>query len=157
MDLPAEDPTATFENHADIVAATIDAETDEEPVLVGHSLAGLTIPLAAARRSVRHLMFLCALLPVPGKSLVEQLASEPEMVLPDYVKGLSEPDAQNRTRWIDFEIARDSLYSDCDPRMHEPRLIGSVRKGERATPNRAHSARCPTSRRPTYAAPRTRL
>ena len=23
--------------------------------------------------------------------------------------------AQNRTQWIDFEIARDSLYSDCDP------------------------------------------
>jgi pimeloyl-ACP methyl ester carboxylesterase len=60
-------------------------------------------------------MFLCALLPAPGKSLVEQLASEPEMVLPDYVKGLSEPDEQNRTRWIDFEIARDSLYPDCDP------------------------------------------
>jgi pimeloyl-ACP methyl ester carboxylesterase len=115
VDLPAEDPTATFENYADIVSATIDAETDEEPVLVGHSLGGLTIPLAAARRSVRRLMFVCALLPVPGKSLVEQLASEPEMVLPDYVKGLSEPDAQNRTRWIDFEIARDSLYPDCDP------------------------------------------
>jgi pimeloyl-ACP methyl ester carboxylesterase len=64
---------------------------------------------------VRHLVFLCALIPVPGTSLVEQLASEPDMVLPDYVKGLGPPDAQNRTQWIDFEIARDSLYHDCAP------------------------------------------
>jgi pimeloyl-ACP methyl ester carboxylesterase len=115
VELPAEDATATFDSYADIVAATIDAETDEEPVLVGHSLAGLTIPLAAAMRPIRHLVFLCALIPEPGKSFVDQLAVEPEMLLPDYVKGLSEPDAQNRTQWIDFEIARESLYPDCDP------------------------------------------
>jgi pimeloyl-ACP methyl ester carboxylesterase len=83
VDLPAEDPRATFPNYAEIVSATIDAETAEEPVLVGHSLSGLTIPLVAARRPVSHLVFVCALIPVPGKSLVEQLVAEPNMVLPD--------------------------------------------------------------------------
>lgn len=115
VDLPAEDAAATFQTYADIVVATIDAETDRAPVLVGHSLAGLTIPLVAARRPVRHLVFLCALIPVPGKSFIDQLATEPDMLLPDYVKGLSQPDAENRTWWSDFAIACESLYGDCDP------------------------------------------
>jgi hypothetical protein len=44
--------------------------TGEGLVLVGHSLAGLTIPLvAAADRRVRHLVYLAAMLPEPGRSV----------------------------------------------------------------------------------------
>ena len=75
MDLPCEDAAATFEAYADVVVGALEAEELEEVVVVGHSLAGLTIPIVAARRAVSRLIYLCALVPIPGRSLVEQLES----------------------------------------------------------------------------------
>ena len=49
----------------------------DEPVLVGHSMGGLVIPLVAARRPVRRLIFLAAMLPSPGRSANEQRGAEP--------------------------------------------------------------------------------
>jgi hypothetical protein len=40
-------------------------------------MAGLVIPIVAARRPIRKLVFLAALLPSPGKSANHQRASEP--------------------------------------------------------------------------------
>ena len=53
MELPLEDSTATFDTYADIVCAALD-DCDDDIVLVGHSYAGNTIPLVAARRPLRH-------------------------------------------------------------------------------------------------------
>jgi pimeloyl-ACP methyl ester carboxylesterase len=60
-------------------AATVDAALDphDRPVLVGHSMAGLVVPLVAARRPVERLIFLSAMLPSPGRSANEQRAVEP--------------------------------------------------------------------------------
>ena len=60
-------------------AATVDAALNpaSEPVLVGHSMGGLVIPLVAARRPVRRLIFLAAMLPSPGRSANDQRGSEP--------------------------------------------------------------------------------
>jgi Asp-tRNA(Asn)/Glu-tRNA(Gln) amidotransferase A subunit family amidase len=44
-------------------------------VLVGHSLGGLTVPLVAASRPVRRLVFLCGLIPELGRSLVDQVTA----------------------------------------------------------------------------------
>ena len=63
VDLPAEDPDATFETYAQAVA---DAIPDDDTTVVGHSLSGLTIPLVAAHRRVRGLVYLCGLVPIPG-------------------------------------------------------------------------------------------
>ena len=113
VDLPCDDATATFVTYADVVVDALEAEADEV-VLVGHSLGGYTIPLVAARRPVRRLVYLCSLIPIPGRSFVEQLASEPDMLLPEYQAGLSEPDAEGRRRWVDEAIARQVFYADCD-------------------------------------------
>ena len=51
-------------------------------MLVGHSLAGLTIPLVAARRPVRRLVFLCAVVPEFGRSLADQVAADPDLYHP---------------------------------------------------------------------------
>ena len=59
VDLPAEDPEAGAAEYA-AVAVTAFADADEDLVLVGHSLGGLTIPLIAASRPVRQLIFLAA-------------------------------------------------------------------------------------------------
>lgn len=109
MDLPCDDASASFEIYADVVCAALNA-CDEDVVLVEHSLGGPTVALVAARRPVRHLVYLCAAVPDIGRSIFD----EPDMVNPLYVQGLSEPDAQNRTTWIDFEIARALICADCD-------------------------------------------
>jgi pimeloyl-ACP methyl ester carboxylesterase len=113
VDLPGDDPTATFETYADHVLRAL-ANEREELVLVGHSLGGMTIPLVAARRPVRRLIYLAAFVPVPGRSFAEQLADEPDTVLPDARAGLGERDEQGRSRWIDEAVAQRVLYADCD-------------------------------------------
>src|SRR5262245_59992007 len=82
------------------------------------TLAGNTVPLVAARRSVRHLVYLSAVIPDIGTSFFDQMRDEP-MLNPGYVKGLSEPDTQNRTRWVDLELAREVLFADCDESTSE--------------------------------------
>jgi pimeloyl-ACP methyl ester carboxylesterase len=113
MDLPIEDGSASFEDYADVVCASLDGCGDDV-VVVGHSFGGLTIPLVAARRPVRHLVYLCALVPKIGRNFYDQVADEPEMVNLDFREGCTEPDAQLRMRWIDLELLRALFYADCD-------------------------------------------
>lgn len=115
MDLPLEDSSATFDTYADVVCAALD-DCGDDVVLVGHSYAGNTIPLVAARRPVRHLVYLCAMIPDIGRSLAEQLTDRPEMLNPIFKRGLSELDEQLRQGWTDLDIAREVFYGDCDPR-----------------------------------------
>ena len=61
MDLPCDDPEATFEGYADAVEAALGDAAD--PVLVGHSLGGATLPFVARRRPVRLLVYLCGVIP----------------------------------------------------------------------------------------------
>lgn len=61
MDLPSDDPAATFDDYADVVGGELEAHGGDDVVVVGHSLAGLTIPLVAARQRVSRLVYLCAL------------------------------------------------------------------------------------------------
>ncbi len=75
VDLPITDPTAGAAAYADVVAAAI--QPGSEPVVVGHSMGGLVIPLVAERLPVRRLVFLAAMLPQPGASIAEQRKIEP--------------------------------------------------------------------------------
>ena len=75
IDLPISDPAAGASEYADAIEAQVD--WSEPPAIVGHSSAGLTIPIVAARRPVRQLVFLAAMLPKPGMSVNEQRAAEP--------------------------------------------------------------------------------
>jgi pimeloyl-ACP methyl ester carboxylesterase len=75
MDLPISDPMLGAADYAKTIEDALDPET--EPIVVGHSMAGLVIPLVAANRPVRRLVFLAAFLPAPGKSANDQRATEP--------------------------------------------------------------------------------
>jgi pimeloyl-ACP methyl ester carboxylesterase len=75
MDMPISDPSLGATEYAQAVEDALDP--DSEPMLVGHSMAGLIIPLVAAHRPARQLVFLAALLPSPGKSANDQRAAEP--------------------------------------------------------------------------------
>ena len=87
MDLPSDDEGMTFDGYADAVCATLRG-AGEDIVLVGHSLAGHTIPLVAARRPVKRLVYLCSLVPQPGRSLRDQLGEDLEMLFPRYLDGI---------------------------------------------------------------------
>ena len=75
MDLAITDPSLGATDYAETVAAALGPATD--PILVGHSMAGLVIPLVAAQRPIRRLVFLAAFLASPGQSANEQRAAEP--------------------------------------------------------------------------------
>lgn len=75
MDMPISAPGLGAADYAQAVEAAL--EPDSEPILVGHSMAGLVIPLVAARRPLRKLIFLAAFIPSPGRSANEQRAAEP--------------------------------------------------------------------------------
>ncbi len=75
MDLPISTPGLGAGDYAQAVIDALDGA--ESPVVVGHSMAGIVVPLVAARRPVRRLIFLAAFLPQPGRTLNEQRSSEP--------------------------------------------------------------------------------
>lgn len=113
MDLPCDDSAATASTYAQVVVDALAAEPDDL-ILVGHSLAGVTIPLVAARRPVGRMVFLCAAIAQPGRSLAEQMESETEMLHPGYADRRRNLDKQGRTHWDSYEAARETFYSDCD-------------------------------------------
>src|SRR3954447_8046026 len=80
VDLPCDDPRATFSTYADIVVSALDGEPSDDIVLVGHSLGGLTVPLVAARRPVQHMVFVSALIAVPGRSFLDQTRADRDMM-----------------------------------------------------------------------------
>ena len=114
MDLPVDDSSATFDDYADVVCDALSDEADRAPILVGHSFAAATVPLVAARRPVRRIVYLCAMPPIPGLPFAQQMSQESEMLHPDYAKGLGKADSEARYAWIDKDLARFHLFGDCD-------------------------------------------
>jgi pimeloyl-ACP methyl ester carboxylesterase len=75
IDLPVSDPDAGAEAYARTILEAVD--WTEPPILVGHSMSGLVVPIVAAARPVRRLVFVAAFLARPGVSATEQRQSEP--------------------------------------------------------------------------------
>ncbi|GAA3437906.1 alpha/beta fold hydrolase [Kutzneria kofuensis] len=110
--LPSDDPEAGAERYAEVIAAAV-----REPgadVLVGHSLAGLAIPLVPQMVPVGALVFLASLLPEPGRSWRDQLASARPMAEWFYDKALPNQgrDELGRSTWPPA-VAAELFYYDC--------------------------------------------
>ncbi|CAN5611114.1 alpha/beta hydrolase [soil metagenome] len=117
-DLPCDDPSASFEDYADVVCAALADQNladQDDVVAVGHSLGGNTIPLVAARRPVRHLVYLSALVPQVGQSLRDQMRAVPDMLNPMSRQALSRPDELRRNAWVDESLTVQLLFGDADP------------------------------------------
>jgi len=114
VDLPCEDPEAGASEYADAAVEAFRG-APEDIVLVGHSLGGLTIPVVATRRPVSRLVFVCALLPRPGRALDDVLRDEADMTLPGPAGG-AYPDADGLTRWHS-DAAAAYFFADCTPEL----------------------------------------
>jgi pimeloyl-ACP methyl ester carboxylesterase len=133
MDLPIDNASASLSQFADVVIQAL-PKTDDDIVLVGHSMAGTIIPLVAEAVKVRQLVFLAALIPYPGistldqfshhldsatlksfnyqpkdSSLLEQFHDEPDMFEP----------ASVGKDFSDEAVLRDFFYHDCQPNVTE--------------------------------------
>lgn len=113
VELPIDDAAATYSTYADVVVDAMEAQP-EGSVLVAHSMAGLSVPIAAARLPVAAVVFVCGLIAAPGRSLIDQFVEEPHLLVPGYDEGLGDPADQGRSRWMDIEGAKATLYADCD-------------------------------------------
>lgn len=115
--MPSDDGSADFDAYADAVCDALHGR-DDDVVVVAHSLAGTTGALVAGRRPVRHLVYLCAAVPEGGLSLLDQWQAQPDMVHPEFgdgwLQGLTAPDDQMRTAWVDHDFAGKVFYADCD-------------------------------------------
>jgi hypothetical protein len=114
VDLPTDELGAGAVSYADAIAAAV-----REPgrdVVVGHSLAGLAVPLVPQRVPVASLVFLASLLPEPGRSWREQLAATRPMAPWFYANALLKQglDEQGRSTWP-RDVAADLFYHDCPP------------------------------------------
>jgi pimeloyl-ACP methyl ester carboxylesterase len=72
VDLPGDDPRAGLSVYAERVLEAIGAR---EVILVAQSLGGFTAPLVCARARVRMLVFVNAMIPVPGETAGEWWAN----------------------------------------------------------------------------------
>jgi pimeloyl-ACP methyl ester carboxylesterase len=111
-DLPCDDPSAGAGRYAEVVEQALGQADDV--ILVGHSLGGITIPIVASRRPVRHLVYLCAVIPHPGRSLGDWVPEERDVFSPGFGSGVTEQRG-DCSYWVDVDLARQFFYADCDP------------------------------------------
>lgn len=113
VELPCEDPDAGAEAYARAILAEL--PDDPDTVLVGHSLAGLSVPVAAelAPDRVRRIVLVAPLLPYPGRSLDATHHAEPDRLMPGLGAGQIAAD-DGSTVWQP-QAAIATMYPDAPP------------------------------------------
>ena len=113
-DLPFEDPdagaTAWAQTVIDAIATVEGGAESDDVVVVGHSMAGMALPVIASMRPVRRLVFLGAMVPMPGQRYVDYLATEPGAVTFD---PSPRPGDEMGVGPISWRAAREGFYQDC--------------------------------------------
>jgi pimeloyl-ACP methyl ester carboxylesterase len=108
--LPVDQPAASGTRYAEVIAQAL-KDTSDEVVLVGHSASGMFIPLVPSLRPIRQLIYLAALIPQPGASIRDQLATDADMLNPQWLAACrsgNDPSTND-------EVAIEFLFHDCQP------------------------------------------
>lgn len=110
-DVPMDQVGAGANDWAEVVIDAVRQAGDtDDVVLVGHSLAGLVLPVVASRFPVRRMVFLCALVPALGMSWSEYLAEHPSASTMPW--GRVVIDEQDRLV-MPWDLLRERFYQDC--------------------------------------------
>ncbi len=91
--------------HADTIVQALDHSglKPADVVCVAHSASGMYVPLIAERWSPRRMVFLAAVVPRPGLSIIKQFRADPSMFNPAWVG--QNPDND--------KVALDFVFHDC--------------------------------------------
>jgi pimeloyl-ACP methyl ester carboxylesterase len=115
IDLPGagDDATPLGEVTLDSCRDAVLAAATPDTIVVGHSWGGYPISAAAEvnPQAMHALVFLCAYVPVSGKSLVDMRKAAKRQLIKDAVRR----DAQGQSYTIDPARAPDLFYHDCPP------------------------------------------
>lgn len=139
-DLPIEDITVDASGYARVIAAAVAELGPEAPVVVGHSMSGIALPLVPDLTPVSRLVFLAGLIPAPGRRMADIQARED--VLGD--TSAVARDQQGRSYWTSIDAAIQILYHDCDPAIAQ--LMAARLRLQARTP---HEQPCPITRFPS--------
>lgn len=108
-ELPKNETTSNAARYARIVADAIRKEGNGEPAMVvAHSASGLLLPLVPVHCSVFRMVFLAAAIPQIGKSFMEQVKENPDMLWPDWI---------GKDPTSDHSVALHYLFHDCSPEI----------------------------------------
>lgn len=116
-ELPPEQ--VSLRGQTDAVLAALEAD-DEPAVLVGHSLGGMAVSMAAEARPdlIRRLIYLCALLPIDGESAAKVLElNEDQSIIASFQ---FRPDGESYV--LPPENRRRVLYHDCPEEIADAAL-----------------------------------
>lgn len=114
VDLPCDDPAATTMDNAKLVAGSLADAADDDVVVVGHSLGGITAAVVPLLRPVRKVVMLAALVPRPGRSLGDVMGSEPDTITEEFNALPRHVGEGGAVSW-DPDIAAPFFYRACDP------------------------------------------
>ena len=105
VNLPANEPEASATRYSDAIAEAIPADRGDT-IVVAHSASGLFLPFVPAKRRIRRLVFLAAVIPQIGKSLLDQVKNDPQMFNPEWI-------GKNPVQ--DEQVSLEFLFHDCSP------------------------------------------
>ena len=106
VDLPTDEPDAGATRYAAAIGAALAGVN--KPTVVAHSASGIFLPLVPDYAPVDRLVYLAAVIPQPGESLLSQFRRAPDMFRPDWVgKDPTEDDS----------LAVHYLFHDCTPEV----------------------------------------
>jgi pimeloyl-ACP methyl ester carboxylesterase len=108
VDLPANEPQASATRYAAVIGRALNGESNA--IVVAHSASGLFLPLVPDYAPVGRLVYLGAVLPLPGASFFSQFQNNPGMYRPGFA-------GKDPTK--DPAIAREYLFHDCPPERLE--------------------------------------
>jgi pimeloyl-ACP methyl ester carboxylesterase len=108
VDLPTDQPTQSATAFASAIGKTL--EKSKNSIVVAHSVSGLFLPLVPEYAMIARIVYLAAVLPIPGQSFTAQFRAAPEMFRPDWVgKDPTQDDA----------LAQQYLFHDCQPDVYK--------------------------------------
>lgn len=130
MDLPCDDVTATIDDDIAAIHDAIPDEAGDDVVAVAHATAGLHMPFLAQRRKLRHIVYACALVPDPGKTFVDMMASEPDMFVEDGLTDTYQFDEAGRSFFAEEKLVADFAV-DCP--LDDARTYAKLSRPQRVT------------------------
>lgn len=136
-DLPTNEPDASATRYAEVIAESLKG-SKERAIVVASSASGMFLPLVPDYADVARMVFLAAVVPEPGKSLMERFQADYEMFNPEWV-------GKDPTR--DPDVAKRFLFDDCTPAVVE----WAVKNLRLMYARAAMMERCPLQRWPQVA------